>query len=115
MPPQPSIQRTPIDSTHVVCLGPLPDNVRLPHQLIIQGAPTVQGHDIVPPRMPTIQSENPSRRHSTTDTLGSNFTLEEEARVVPQAGTSAFGRMDGFDIVHVPQMAHQRYSWEEER
>ncbi|KAI8633430.1 acid protease [Xylariaceae sp. FL1651] len=116
MPPQPSIQRTPIDSTHVVCLGPLPDNIRLPHQLMMQRPPGALGHDAVLHTMPTIPSENPSRRQSTADTLGSNYTLEEEARVAAtQVDTSAFGRIDGFDIVHVPQMAHQRYSWEEER
>ncbi|KAF2965216.1 hypothetical protein GQX73_g8364 [Xylaria multiplex] len=112
--PQPPIQRTPIDSTHVVCLGPLPDNVRFPHQLMMQRLPAAQNHDIVLPTMPTIASENPSRRHSAADTLGSNYTLEEEARVAAtREDTTAFERIDGFDIVHVPQMAHRRYSWEE--
>lgn len=110
----PPIQRTPIDSTHVVCLGPLPDNVRLPHQLMMQRQPGPQGHDNAPPRMPTIMSESTSRRQSTADTLGSNYTLEEEARVAATRNSAtAFGRIDGFDIVHVPQMAHRRYSWEE--
>ncbi|KAH8163415.1 hypothetical protein CIB48_g4843 [Xylaria polymorpha] len=114
MPMQPPIQRTPIDSTHVVCLGPLPDNIRFPHQLMMQRAPGAQGPDYVLPTMPTIPSENPSRRHSTADTLGSNYTLEEEARVAAtRDDTAAAGRIDGFDIVHVPQMAHRRYSWEE--
>ncbi|KAI0106264.1 aspartic peptidase domain-containing protein [Nemania sp. FL0031] len=115
LPVQPPIQRTPIDSTHVVCLGPLPDNVRLPHQLMMQRPPAAQSHGNPLPTMPTIASENPSRRHSTADTLGSNYTLEEEARVaVTRDNRTAFGRIDGFDIVHVPQMAHRRYSWEEE-
>lgn len=112
----PPIQRTPIDSTHVVCLGPLPDSVRFPHQLLIQKPPGIRSHDNVLPTMPTIASENPSRRQSTTDTLGSNYTLEEEARVAATRNyATAFGRIDGFDIVHVPQMAHRRYSWEEDR
>ncbi|KAI3332105.1 acid protease [Xylariaceae sp. AK1471] len=116
LPPQPAIQRTPIDSTHVICLGPLPDNVRLPHQLIAQRPPAVQGSGVGLPPMPTIFSENHSRRQSTADTLGSNYTLEEEARVAAtRDNATAFGRIDGFDIVHVPQMAHRRYSWEEER
>jgi hypothetical protein len=116
LPPQPPIQRTPIDSTHVVCLGPLPDNVRLPHQLLVQRPPTAQASDVRLPPMPTIFSEIHSRRQSTADTLGSNYTLEEEARVsATRNHTTAFGRIDGFDIVHVPQMAHRRYSWEEER
>ncbi|KAI1422400.1 aspartic peptidase domain-containing protein [Xylaria sp. FL1777] len=114
VPSQPPIQRTPIDSTHVICLGPLPDNVRFPHQLMIQRPSGTQGHDIVLPTMPTIASENPSRRHSAADTLGSNYTLEEEARVaVTRDDRTTLGRIDGFDIVHVPQMAHRRYSWEE--
>ncbi|KAI0489871.1 aspartic peptidase domain-containing protein [Xylaria cf. heliscus] len=114
MPIQPPIQRTPIDSTHVVCLGPLPDNIRFPHQLMMQRPPGAQTHDYVLPTMPTIQSENASRRHSTADTLGSNYTLEEEARVAATRNdAAAVGRIDGFDIVHVPQMAHRRYSWEE--
>ncbi|KAI8956238.1 aspartic peptidase domain-containing protein [Xylaria longipes] len=114
MAKQPPIQRTPIDSTNVVCLGPLPDNIRFPHQLMVQRPPGAQGHDYVLPTMPTIPSENPSRRHSTADTLGSNFTLEEEARVAAtRDDTAAVGRIDGFDIIHVPQMAHRRYSWEE--
>ncbi|KAI0965643.1 aspartic peptidase domain-containing protein [Xylaria arbuscula] len=128
VPLQPPVQRTPIDSTNVVCLGPLPDNVRFPHQMMVQRPPGNLTYDIVLPTMPTIASENPSRRHSTADTLGSNFTLEEEARVAAtvaatgvdtarvdttRGDTTAFGRIDGLDIVHVPQMAHRRYSWEE--
>ncbi|KAI1113162.1 aspartic peptidase domain-containing protein [Nemania sp. NC0429] len=112
----PPVQRTPIDSTRVVCLGPLPNSVQFPHQLLIKKPPGVRSHDNVLPTMPTIASENPSRRHSTTDTLGSNFTLEEEARVAATRNlATAFGRIDGFDIVHVPQMAHRRYSWEEDQ
>ncbi|KAI1329715.1 aspartic peptidase domain-containing protein [Xylariaceae sp. FL0255] len=107
-----SVQRTPIDTTEIVCLGPLPDNVRLPRPSLQRPPPPAQF-----PGLPTIASVNPSRRQSTADTLGSNFTLEEEeegrvaATVVNE--DSAFRRMDGFDIVHVPQMAHRRYSWEE--
>ncbi|KAI3341970.1 aspartic peptidase domain-containing protein [Ustulina deusta] len=101
VPPQPPIQRTPIDSTHVVCLGPLPNHVRFPHQLMMQRPPGTQSHDIILPTMPTIASENPSRRNSTADTLGSNYTLEEEARVAATRNDkTAFGRINGFDIVH---------------
>ncbi|KAI1153211.1 aspartic peptidase domain-containing protein [Nemania diffusa] len=115
IPVQPPIQRTPIDGTNVVCLGPLPDNIRFPHQLMMQRPPNLQHHDNILPTMPTIASAIPSRRQSIADTLGSNYTLEEEARVVvpTQDDRTAFGRIDGFDIVHVPQMAHRRYSWEE--
>ncbi|KAI1269115.1 aspartic peptidase domain-containing protein [Xylariaceae sp. FL1019] len=112
---QSSVQRTPIDSTHVVCLGPLPDNVRLPHQLMAQRQPGLHNPNF---GLATIPSANPSRRQSAADTLGSNYTLEEEARGVDSGATNAdsnniAGRMDGFEIVHVPQMAYKRFSWEE--
>lgn len=116
VPLHPPVQRTPIDSTHVVCLGPLPDSVRFPHQLLTQKPLGMRSHDNVLSIIPIVASENPSRRQSTTDTLGSNYTLEEEARVaVTRKLPAAFGRLDGVDIVHVPQMAHRRYSWEEDR
>ncbi|KAI1817800.1 acid protease [Poronia punctata] len=116
------IQRTPIDSTHVVCLGPLPDNVQLPHQLMMQRSLGARSQGISLPPMPPVPpmspilSANNSRRQSTADTLGSNYTLEEEARAVAKReAAEALERLEGHDIIHVPQMAHQRYSWEEER
>ncbi|KAI0144680.1 aspartic peptidase domain-containing protein [Xylariaceae sp. FL1272] len=115
LPLQPSIQRTPIDSSHVVCLGPLPDNVRLPHQLMMQRQPGLPNPNFA---LPTIPSANPSRRPSAADTLGSDYTLEEEARggdseaSNPHSNNNA-GRIDGFEIIHVPQLAYRRFSWEE--
>ncbi|KAI2635097.1 aspartic peptidase domain-containing protein [Xylaria nigripes] len=114
MPP-PLIQRTPIDSTHVVCLGPLPENIQLPHQLMLHNPRNAQGNNIPLATMPIV-SENHSRPQSIADTLGSNYTLEEEARIAAtRANTTAPGRLDGNDIVQVPQMAHRRFSWEERR
>ncbi|KAJ2895381.1 aspartic peptidase domain-containing protein [Zalerion maritima] len=174
--PGPAIQRTPIDPSKVVCLGPLPNNVQLPglHQPpSLPSIPRVVGPDgqslLVPPM-------HHAEENNSVDTLGSNFTDEEEARFaqhdVPQlspthqrspmtpsgpkipptaaqavaaatarrpmppaihtglapinvrsqgsdedAGTPRSPmRIDsGLDIVHVPQVAERRYSWEEER
>ncbi|KAK7981795.1 hypothetical protein PG996_009483 [Apiospora saccharicola] len=76
-PPPPATQRAPIDTTNIVCLGPLPNNVRLPHQRAPPPPRLVgpDGHAFV---MPTIPSAAESRRGSNADTLGSNFTVEED-------------------------------------
>ncbi|KAI3402238.1 hypothetical protein diail_167 [Diaporthe ilicicola] len=57
-------------------------------------------------------------RRGSTDSLGSNFTVEEEARIQAQIvkNLSMLGqeRVGGeSDIVHVPQPSPRRYSWEE--
>lgn len=57
-------------------------------------------------------------RRGSTDSLGSNFTVEEEARIQAQIvkNLSMLGheRVGGEgDIVHVPQPSPRRYSWEE--
>ncbi|POS70816.1 hypothetical protein DHEL01_v210790 [Diaporthe helianthi] len=66
-------------------------------------------------------TESPYReadRRGSTDSLGSNFTVEEEARIQAQIvkNLSMLGqeRVGGEgDIVHVPQPSPRRYSWEE--
>ena len=66
-----STQRTPIDTSRVVCLGPLPDNVQLPHQMSL---PDIRGfgrQGISPPS----DLSNPAPYE---DTLGSNYTEEED-------------------------------------
>ncbi|RYO99090.1 hypothetical protein DL764_006917 [Monosporascus ibericus] len=98
------IQRRPIDSDNVVCLGPLPPNVRLPYQTYPSSIPPPagpRGIDLLDP--PTIPSLDRQHRASTTDTLGSNYTVDEEGR----------WRMQGSDIVHIPQPPERRYSWED--
>ncbi|KAG8167734.1 hypothetical protein KVR01_003423 [Diaporthe batatas] len=57
-------------------------------------------------------------RRGSTDSLGSNFTVEEEARIQAQIvkNLSMLGqeRVGGEgDIVHVPQPSPRRYSWED--
>ncbi|XXG98439.1 hypothetical protein Hte_004762 [Hypoxylon texense] len=124
-PPPASVQRAPIDASRVICLGPLPDNVRLPHQPpppqpSIPGVLHLDGQSIAYPPMPPIPSgdeysHRASRRVSTADTLGSNYTVEEDARLAAvQEAANTFGRIDGDDLIHIPQPALKRYSWEEQ-
>jgi hypothetical protein len=136
VPPSPLVQRTPIDPSRIVCLGPLPENVRLPSQ---PSLPRLAGTDS---RSPPVRGMN-SRGHTSTDTLGSNFTDVEEqiaeevkrqASVSPirsQRSTNPPNRSNshpqhtlesprsqeridgGSELIHVPQMAERRYSWED--
>ncbi|CAJ2513538.1 Uu.00g016570.m01.CDS01 [Anthostomella pinea] len=114
--PQTAYQRTPIDPSRVICLGPLPDTIHSRHHSSVA---RVMGPDGFQFPMPTIPSAEESRRESAIDTLGSNFTIDEEIREAAtraaRAAAHTRGRMDGFDIVHVPQPAQKRYSWEEDR
>ncbi|KAK2613864.1 hypothetical protein N8I77_000738 [Diaporthe amygdali] len=64
------------------------------------------------------ESYHEAERRGSTDSLGSNFTVEEEARIQAQIvkNLSMLGheRVGGeSDIVHVPQPSPRRYSWEE--
>ena len=137
LPPLPTtgFQRTPIDPSKVVCLGPLPENVQLPG-----AGPTQPSHTGPPPTSdPSIPAGFFSARSMSVTSLGSNFTEEEAemSRQVPEvqvtkqpdspnrsssnhsgvsSKSSGSGRIDpGRDLIHVPQMADRRYSWEEER
>ncbi|TPX14383.1 uncharacterized protein E0L32_005579 [Thyridium curvatum] len=137
VPPSPVYQRTPIDPSRVICLGPLPENVQLPqHQSSVPSTPRrvdTDGDHINLANRSDEPSEpsptSPTRR--STDTLGSDFTVDEENHVhggeaTAQTGTRAqegsteaangAGRIDtGSELIHVPQLAHRRYSWEEDR
>ncbi|KAG9257344.1 aspartic peptidase domain-containing protein [Emericellopsis atlantica] len=111
LPPSSAVQRTPIDPSRIVFLGPLPDSVRRRH-----GRPEASGG--------TVQND------SVDGTLGSNY-FEEGERMLPLRGQvnhraeappvsrGAEGPGDGapgdggMEFVHVPQMAARRYSWEE--
>lgn len=132
-----AIQRTPIDPSRVVCLGPLPENVQLPNAgPVLPLVPRRRNSELGNPVM-----RNPEAQVST-ETLGSNFTDMEEQiarrrnssheswgrqRDVPRSPPRTVGnnnlasprsldRIDGgTELVHVPQLAERRYSWEEER
>jgi hypothetical protein len=137
------IQRTPIDPTKIVCLGPLPENVQLPlpspTRSALPRSPGLESHGT---HLPVMSNQ---RARVSTDTLGSNFTDVEEqlARDPPNLGGSgqsglspistqqphsgdsrshnlesprSLERIDaGAELIHVPQLAERRYSWEEER
>ena len=145
-PPSPVYQRAPIDPSRIVCLGPLPENVQLPNQRpsIPQLITTDPRTPAAPPPPPPPQPSSVSPVHSvsshslrgddrrlSSDTLGSNFTVEEENRMrhemSRQTSTIAeheddsphspnsMGRIDaGSELIHVPQLAERRYSWEED-
>lgn len=81
------------------------------------------------PVNPTFTREDSVRAHSlqdsdlrnarreSTDSLGSNFTVEEEAMIQAQIvkNLDALDKervMGEMDIVHIPQISERRYSWE---
>ncbi|RGP65044.1 hypothetical protein FLONG3_9379 [Fusarium longipes] len=131
IPQQRLVQRTPIDSSRVVLLGALPPDARFSRNTVPQNSSDEhhQGVNHFP------------HGNATSDSLGSNFTVDEEAAeptrrldlgtngssigaaiANSQQGHSAdnydtargSGRINpGEDLVHVPQLAERRYSWEE--
>ncbi|KAF3767799.1 hypothetical protein M406DRAFT_350746 [Cryphonectria parasitica EP155] len=170
-------QKVPIDSTNIVCLGPLPSDSLMPTPGQFQAGWQQQGpyrsvprvlaadpnmrrpatassagalspltyqdpllHDSNPfrphqnPANPTFTREHsihaqqelllllereevPRQRRPSADSLGSNFTVEEEARIQAQIvkNLSMIGKervIGGNDIVHIPQFSDKRYSWE---
>ncbi|KAJ4322617.1 hypothetical protein N0V84_004755 [Fusarium piperis] len=133
-----TVQRTPIDASKVVFLGPLPGNVRFsrhetPRITLDRSHQADDAVDAAPDD------------EGTVDSLGSNFTVEEEqiqegvdgrlklttngistqAQTVRLSGMNQTAEPDtphsqeridgGNELVHVPQLAERRYSWEEER
>ena len=138
IPPSPTYQRTPIDPSRIICLGPLPENVQLPHHQ--PSLPRIAGSDgrsvpqssISPLGPVTPAQDRVMHRRRSTDTLGSNFTVEEETRIQeeltrqqslpetlemhsPRSPRSQERIDTGLDFVHVPQLAERRYSWEDDR
>lgn len=67
-----NIQRTPIDPSKVVCLGPLPENIQLRGQ---PSLPQIVGPDGTKLNPPSFNSE---QHYEYESTLGSNYTEEEE-------------------------------------
>ena len=145
--PSPTFQRTPIDPSRVVCLGPLPENVQLPRaqrsipRIVTPGDPGAEaGLDHLRPEdLPLPQTLGHHRSHTqgSTDTLGSNFTVDEEHMLrtdevpgqqlstaeehdrqdhdhdIPRSPRSMERIEGGAELIHVPQVAEKRYSWEE--
>lgn len=154
-PLTPTFQRTPIDHSRVICLGPLPENVQVSHQGLIPQIVAPNGQVVTPPTFLPPEDLNEG-------SLGSNFTMEEESRLarlmlrvdqeqvqVPwqqdsegtgnknlrwSLQTEAASRnpahssgdldsiaprrrdiIEGSELVHVPQMADKRYSWEDDQ
>ncbi|KAJ1333486.1 saccharopepsin [Microdochium nivale] len=63
--------------------------------------------------LPVMPSARTGMRQSTVSSLGSNFTVEEEERSEAWRALGRLGRVD--DLVHIPQPAARRYSWEGEQ
>ncbi|KAL0944334.1 eukaryotic aspartyl protease family protein [Colletotrichum truncatum] len=123
--PSPTYQRTPIDPSNIICVGPLQGNISLSEpQPIAPLCP--QGREV---HVPDLLAD----RRLSTDTLGSNFTEFEEQLMAQQefsrqgnlpethvrghradpSASSSQGRLDGTEWIHVPQLAERRYSWED--
>lgn len=131
-----AIQRTPIDTSRVICLGPLPENVQLPSSGLTRPLAFRRSN----PEVGNAVMRNPEAQVSA-ETLGSNFTDMEEQLARGQNGSyerrdrgrggsrssqgdgsnnlaspRSLDRIDpGAELIHVPQLAERRYSWEEER
>ena len=131
---QRAVQRTPIDPSKVVFLGALPKNTRFSRHATPQ---IVSDEDYQ-------ATDESSHLHGSVDTLGSNFTVDEERRSAEESsrrldlgtnGSSVNAVIEdspqnpstdqpdisrsrerinpGEDLVHVPQLAERRYSWEQ--
>lgn len=123
------IQRTPIDPSKVVYLGNLPEHVTFPRRTSL---PRINLDAL------NASSSGEQQRTQQSDTLGSNYTEEQErlanmprgehvnASSAPSTRQDAGGsgsdpstphsqeRIDaGAELVHVPQLAARRYSWED--
>lgn len=153
IPPSPAhLQRTPIDPSRVICLGPLPGNVRLPRhhpsipRLILPDVPALDPslqRSVGPPQglPPQLPPSNSHHRRRSTSTLGSDYTVDEQLQIQNQDNISPNGSMSpqhdeapqeersdhspqspcsmeridgGSELVHVPQPADKRYSWEDD-
>ncbi|SPO06018.1 uncharacterized protein DNG_08707 [Cephalotrichum gorgonifer] len=132
-----AFQRTPIDPSRIICLGPLPENIQIPRP----GSPS----RVALPRASNPELKSPglmtnSEARVSTETLGSNFTDMEEQMARGRSGSDRDGERDysvspsptgennnnlaspqsreridaGAELVHVPQLAEKRYSWEED-
>ncbi|KAF4344600.1 hypothetical protein FBEOM_1442 [Fusarium beomiforme] len=132
-PQQGVVQRMPIDPSKVVFLGALPKNTRFSRHDATQVVTSEESR----------AADESSHRLGSVDTLGSNFTVEEERRSGEGSRCLDLGTIDssvnaviehsqqnpltdqpdtsrsrerinpGEDLIHVPQPAERRYSWEQ--
>jgi len=65
--------------------------------------------------LPVMPSARGDVRHSSSSSLGSDFTVEEEEREEASRAAARLDRLDGPDLIHIPQPAARRYSWEGEQ
>ncbi|KAG7104496.1 hypothetical protein HYQ44_015808 [Verticillium longisporum] len=116
-PPPPSFgfQRAPIDPSKVVCLGPLPGNVSLPGY---SPDPRLRGLDV--PRSATPGSNWSPGNTAVSSNRSDSYEQQQQQQQQANRGGSGtlpeHQRIDAdLEMVHVPQLAERRYSWEEER
>ncbi|KAK2055447.1 eukaryotic aspartyl protease [Colletotrichum caudatum] len=127
--PLPTHRRAPpMEFTNVICLGPLPANFTLPAP---PARPPIPPPPAPPPAIPDIIIPQVlAANRASTDTLGSNWTefeeeliaqemtrqesLREEARnqALDSGSPRSLHRLDGTELIHIPQPAERRYSWE---
>lgn len=73
------------------------------------GTPHTQGTSpMIPPWNPSLQAGTSNAKPETT-------ISRQRSNDSTSSGEHKEGRIDGPDLIHVPQMAEKRYSWEEER
>lgn len=87
-------QHPPIDTSNVVCLGPLPENMQMPGQ---QPIPRILGPVGPIPQQPNTLARN---RTSMTESLGSNFTEEEEERMNEMATMQSYEQNQHHRVYH---------------
>lgn len=139
-------QKTPIDQTHIECLGSLPENLQsLRHSIMLAQIVSQENNNSDGEFTPRFNADC----HLSDHSLGSNYTEEEDRMMQEMSRQATFSmarsqrgtfsaedtqersreqylsyditgpgssqteeRIDGNDIVHIPQMAAKRYSWE---
>jgi hypothetical protein len=117
--PPPTYTRHRIDPSNVVYVGRLPDNIRAP-------GPAAQSISDDSGSGSAIPSSGVFAPASTFDSLGSRYTEMENEELASSVGVRQRhiyeilnpwgdrGRIDGEDLIHVPQPAERRFSWEED-
>lgn len=103
-PTVPPPSYTTINPAHVVYAGRLPDNVQLPAivpRLVGPGGRTIS------PESSTLGSQYTENETDLYGATARNIEISETL------GTRR--RLGGEDLVHIPQPAENRFSWEEER